>query len=341
MTILYIGQYSTGTTSKMRADELKEILSPHKFSIIDTHEPFFKTPKLLRSLGFRYKKGPLITNTNKYIKNKLNSFSVNTYDLIWVDKAVYITKETTELLKQKTTTLVHFTPDPAFTYHQSRHFVSSLPYYDYVVTTKSYEETYYQDLLSAKKVILTTQGFNPKIHRPNVEIREKIKGVLFIGHCEKERETVLQKLINANIHVSVAGINWEKFTKKNHNNPLLTFLGKGIYGPDYAKTLASYEFSWGALSKWIPELHTTRTFEIPACATALITERNSETSSFFTEAEAIFYNSPEEMITKIKYYQNHKDELKKLIQNGRERVLQDGRDYKTIIKRLLDEMGLV
>src|SRR5690606_8820615 len=109
---------------------------------------------------------------------------------------------------------------------------------------------------------------------------------------------------------------------------------KGIYGPDYAKTLSTYQFSWGALSKWIPELHTTRTFEIPACGTALITERNSETSSFFTEKEAIFYNTPEEMITKIKYYQNNPEKLELLIDKGRARVIKDGRDYKTIIAGL-------
>ena len=37
----------------------------------------------------------------------------------------------------------------------------------------------------------------------------------------------------------------------------------------------------GLLAKWVPELHTTRTFEIPACGTALVTERNSETALVF------------------------------------------------------------
>lgn len=340
MKILYIGQYTNGTTSRMRANQLEEILNPRCFEIIDTHKPFFKTPKIFRSMGFRYKTGPLISNTNLYIIKKLEALSDITFDLIWVDKAVYITKHTTLLLRKKTKKLVHFTPDPAFTFHQSKHFEKALPYYDYAITTKSFEVPYYLHLLPEDKIILTTQGFNPITHKPSVAFPEKTEGILFIGHYEQERATVLQQLINSGINVSIAGINWVNFAKKNKRNPLLTFLGEGIYGTDYAKTLSSYQFAWGALSKWIPELHTTRTFEIPACATALLTERNSETSSFFTEEEVVFYDSIEEMISKIKYYQSNPKMLETLINKGRKRVIDDGNDYKTIIENILQKIGL-
>lgn len=338
MTLLYIGQYTPGTTSKMRADQLNEILNPQRFEIIDTHKPFFKTPKLLRSLGFRYKRGPLVTNTNRFIRKGIETYDIEQFDLIWVDKAVYITKETTALLRKKAKKLVHFTPDPAFTFHQSHHFMASIGYYDYAITTKSYETTHYENHLPKEKIILATQGFNSETHQPQIDYLNKKEGVLFIGHCESERELVLQKLVDADIQVGLAGIKWEKFARRNQNNPSLTYLGKGIYGPDYAKALSTYQFSWGALSKWIPELHTTRTFEIPACGTALITERNVETNSFLNEDEAIFYDSPEEMIERIQYYQNHPDELELLTAKGRERVIRDGRDYRSILDKVLSLM---
>jgi glycosyltransferase involved in cell wall biosynthesis len=340
MNLLYIGQYTSGTTSKMRADQLKEILNPQRFGIIDTHEPFFKTPKLLRSLGFRYKRGPLVANTNRFIQKQLAGYPHEQFDLIWVDKAVYITKETTVLLRQKAKMLVHFTPDPAFTFHQSHHFKASLDYYDFAITTKSFETEYYQKHLPKEKIILATQGFNSETHQPQIDYLKKEEGVLFIGHCENERELVVQKLIDGGIQVILAGIKWEKFVKRNQSNSLLTYLGKGIYGSDYAKALSSYQFSWGALSKWIPELHTTRTFEIPACGTALITERNDETCGFFNEEEAIFYDSPEEMVERIKYFQNHPDELEALTTKGRERVIRDGRDYRRILEGVLERMGI-
>ena len=164
--------------------------------------------------------------------------------------------------------------------------------------------------------------------------------MLFIGHSEKEREIILQLLLHHNIPVVIAGIKWEKFVQKNKNNPNLVYLGKGIYGPDYSKTLSEYQFSWGALSKWIPEKHTTRTFEIPACGTALITERNEETSHFFNEDEAIFYSTPEEMVERILYYQSHPEKLEALTIKGRERVIRDGRDYRNILKGVLEKIGI-
>ena len=116
-------------------------------------------------------------------------------------------------------------------------------------------------------------------------------------------------MIDAGIMVYLAGIKWDAFVNNNKTNIFLNYLGQGIYGDAYVEALSSYHFSWGSISKWIPELHTTRTFEIPACGTALLTERNSETNLFFKDDEVLFYDSMDELIEKIRYYQNHLDEL--------------------------------
>ena len=41
----------------MRAFELKRILNPSIFEVIDTNIPYFETSKMLRSFGFQFKKG--------------------------------------------------------------------------------------------------------------------------------------------------------------------------------------------------------------------------------------------------------------------------------------------
>ena len=340
MNIIYIGQYTEGTTSKMRADQLKSILNSDTFNVIDTHIPFHHTNRFWRSFGFRYKKGILIRNINNYISTELIKIGQKKIDLIWVDKAVFITKNTTEILRRLTSKLVHFTPDPAFTFHISNHFTNSVFLYDFVITTKHYEIELYKKHIQGNKIIYATQGFNKKLHKPLTTFKDKKSGVLFIGHYEKERGEIISKLLNNNINVSLAGIKWEKFANRNNEFKNLTFLGNGVYGNDYSKAISQYQFSWGALSKWIPELHTTRTFEIPACGTALITERNKETSSFFNEDEAIFYDTVDEMIEKIKYFQNHPDKLEQLTIKGTKRVNKDGRDYESILRQVLLEIGV-
>ena len=102
MKCLYIGHYNQGSTSKMRGEYLQQLLPMHDFLTINIDVPINETPRLLRSVGWRYKKGPLIRNINNYIRKVLNgSYS---YELVWIDKGVFIghfLKETLENITLK------------------------------------------------------------------------------------------------------------------------------------------------------------------------------------------------------------------------------------------------
>ena len=334
MKVLYIGQYTLGTTSRMRGEALKAIIRPNIFEVIDTHIPFYKSHVLWRSFAFRYKKGPVINRINTFVLSKISG----TYDVIWVDKAVFVTPKTTALLRSKAAKLVHFTPDPAFTFHKSRLFLKSLPNYDFLVTTKSYELEHYYKYIKTEKVLYATQGFDAKLHKPSKHPFSKKEGFVFIGHYEDQRAVVLEKLLQNDIKITLAGIKWDVFAKKHQNNSNLIYLGDGVYGEDYVKTLQNAKMAWGALSKWVPELHTTRTFEIPACGTALVTERNSETASFFKNSDAIFYNDINDLVKQVKYYMSNNKSLETLTEKGTKTVHRKGKDYKSIIHTLLQQI---
>ena len=332
MKVLYVGQYSDGTTSKMRCKVIQKILKPSIFQVIDANIPFYKTHRLLRSFGFRYKKGPLINNINKYI---IAALKEETYDLIWVDKAVFLTPKTTALLRSRASKLVHFTPDPAFTFHKSKLFLKSLPYYDFLVTTKSYELEHYYKYIKTDKVLYATQGFDAKLHKASKHPFSKKEGFVFIGHYENQRGEVLEKLLQNDIKITLAGIKWNRFAEKHQDNPNLIYLGDGVYGEDYVKTLQNAKMAWGALSKWVPELHTTRTFEIPACGTALVTERNTETQLFFKDDEAIFYTNENDLIEKITFFMNNDKPLEVLTKKGTSRAVTNAYDYNSILNAIL------
>ncbi len=340
-SVLYIGQYQTGSTSRMRGEILQQILKSNEFDVIDTSIPFLGRARLFRSVAFRYKVGPVIKTLNKFILSKLEEFQRSHYDLIWVDKGILLTPSTTQELRELTNKLIHFTPDPSFFYHKSKLFYRSLKQYDFLVTTKSFElNEYTKRVLNSNSVILTTQGFDSKIHKRNTS--KKTGECVFIGHKEKEREELIHLLIRNKIRVTVAGNHWSTFLKKLSNEEKLhcNYLGKGVFGESYSKTIGNHKIALGFLSKWIPELHTTRTFEIPACGTALLTERNAETVRFFGEDEAIFYSSSHEMIEKIKYFLNHEKELNELQRKGTERVVKGGYSYEDILTDILIKIGL-
>ncbi len=336
MKILYIGQYSEGTTSRLRAESLREIVNPDVFDVIDTHIPFYNSPRIFRSIGFRFFRGPLIWQINNYIFNNLK----RAYDVIWVDKATFIQKATTKALSKSCDKLIHYTPDTMFYENQSYHFYKSLPYYDYTITTKSFDWKGYQNFVREEQMLFVPQGYSTKLHYPRNTFEQKEKHVLFIGLYEKHREEMLNLLLENNIPVVLAGKNWDSFVEQNAFTGL-TYLGEGLFKEEYAETISKAMFGLGLVSKRFPELHTTRTFEIPACGTALITERNKETTRYYHENEVLFYSSNQEMVEKICYFMDHTDELKQITERGKQKVNDEGYNYQSQLEWLCEEMGIL
>jgi spore maturation protein CgeB len=331
--VLYVGQYTRGTTSRMRADEISKIIKSTQFDVIDTHIPFFKTNRVFRTLGFRFKFGPLIAAINRYILQKLNSGS---YDLIWIDKGIFITKDTIVLLRERAKRLVHYTPDMAFYDNKSKHFETAINLYDYVITTKSAEIDYYLNYVSKEKLVVTTQGFSKTIHKPYHSFSDKDDSIVFIGLAETYRFEMIEFLIENGIRVKLVGKGWENFIKRHKNNKNLVFIAESIYDENYCKLISLSKFALGLLSKKFPEYHTTRTFEIPACGTALITEKNIETNSFYENDEVIFYSSKEDVLSKINYYIKNNEELEQLSNKGLIKVNDKGFDYYSILHKIIE-----
>jgi spore maturation protein CgeB len=337
LKILYIGQYTEGTTSKMRADALAQILKPNRFQVIDTHIPFYNCHPFWRSLAFRYKRGKLIDQTTEFILNKVNG----SYDAIWIDKGVFIQPKVVKKLKSLTNKLIHYTPDTAFLENQSRFFNQSLKHYDFVITTKSFEEENYLEYIRKDQLLIIPQGFNKELHYPRNTFSEKSNEVVFIGLFEPSRGKIIESLLKNNISVAVAGKKWNAFNQKFGNHKNFRFIGDGLFGEEYAKTISEASFSLGLLSKRFPELHTTRTFEIPACGTALLTEQNKETASFYKADDVIFFKDMPNLISKIKYFLSHPDKLKEVTDKGFDKVQKSGFDYQSQLKEVCNNIGLI
>lgn len=334
---LYIGQFSDGTTSKMRGKALKKLVKPINFEVIDTTVPFSNTSRLWRSIGFRYKMGPLIKAINSYIEENIQA---DYYDVIWVDKAVFITPKLTELLKSRTPKLIHFTPDMAFLENRSKFFTRAITIYDFVITTKTAEEEIYKTYVPKDKLLLMSQGYSKEIHRPYNLFEDKDNSIVFIGLAEQSRFDIAEVVISNNLTLKLVGHGWDKFVKKHKENKNLIYLGKTIHGEAYSKLISSSKFGLGLLSKRFQELHTTRTFEIPACGTALVTERNSELEQFFDDDEVVFFKNHIDMVNKIKFFLKNPDECENLTKKGREKVLHKKFDYESQLFRITKEAGI-
>jgi len=337
MRILYVGRYEDGSTSKMRGEYLKRLLQPAIFKVVNISIPLENTFPFWRSIGWRYKWGPLIKQISDFVDAEFNN---ENYDLIWVDKGLFIKPEIIEKMRKKTPKLIHFTPDPAFLFHQSKLFFNSIKYYDCCVTTKTFEIELYKKA-GAQNVIFCTQGFDPEIHTPEYSFEEKEKSIVFIGHAEPERFELISHLIENGISIHLAGIKWEKLIKKYKHKNNFYFHGKGVYKHEYARLISHSAIGLGLMSKWIPEKHTTRTFEIPACGTCLFSEQNEEIDMLFNEDEIVRFKTKEDLLEKIEMLLAKPQLLKSITDAGYKKVYSAGYDYPTIMKTLVQKIGLL
>jgi len=259
---------------------------------------------------------------------------------VWVDKGIYLWKGTTEHLRRHTKCLVHYTPDTAFYANRSRHFFAAAKYYDLLVTTKSFELEKYTGIVEANRVYLTTQAYDAKLHRQPEHRVKKHSTVVFIGLCEADREDCIEAILAAGVSVRLGGKGWERFVKRNADNPYLHYLGDEIFGEEYVSEYCSASIGLGLLSKRFPELHTTRTFEIPACGTLLATEKTADTERFFEDEEVLFFKDYEELSHRLVTLLKNLRKIEEMSIRGHNRVINGNYDYAAVLSGVLSHLSL-
>jgi spore maturation protein CgeB len=333
MRAVYIGILTPGSTSRMRAEWLRRLRPDWRWDWIDTDPPLLSTSRVWQSLAYRFQMGKAVDRINGAVREGVIGKS---FDLVWVDKAIFLDASTMALIRQSSRRLVHFTPDTAFHANRSRNFERSIRLFDVLVTTKSFEVEEYRQRIHRDTVLLITQGFDPDVHFARAADIDRKSEVVFVGLAEPDRERCLTALLTKEIPVRLAGFGWTRLVERWKGNSLLRFESRAVFGSDYAGLLSGSWIGLGLLSKRFPELHTTRTFEIPACGTILATEANSETEAFFDDDEAIFFKTYEDLADRIKTtLARPTSELARMAARGRGRVVTDGRDYPTILTRVL------
>jgi hypothetical protein len=160
---------------------------------------------------------------------------------------------------------------------------------------------------------------------------------VFVGLAEPDRERCISVLLSRGIPVRLAGFGWDALVRRYRNDSNLMFEGKAAFADDYASLLSQAWIGLGLLSKRFPELHTTRTFEIPACGAVLATEKNEDTMRFFSPDEALFFDDFENLADRITdlFRAGREQELAGMAERGMKRVIQDGRNYETILAAVL------
>jgi spore maturation protein CgeB len=166
-----------------------------------------------------------------------------------------------------------------------------------------------------------------KIHRP-LDI-EKKHDVVVVGGYRGDRVEEIKKLIS-HFNVGVYGGGWEKGGIKSYGNVNgerhVEAINSGLIYISFSKTVAGYNNVKVGL------------FEAAACKKCIITTDFPEVYEYFKKDEEIItYNNTEELIRKISYLLNNKDEIELISKKSYERFLMEHTwrsRWKTVISKI-------
>ena len=280
------------------------------------------------------------TRLNQRVLEKIKNKS---YDVLWVEKALLLKPATLKKIPNAIKKVWCSEDDMFARHNQSYYFKKSLPFYDIVFTTKSYNcDPQELPSLGAKKVIFFSQAYDPTLHCPltlSAEDREKYAAdVGFIGTFEKDRYEKMLFLAKKGIPVRVWGNGWKPCAQAHPN---LHIENQPLYETDYVKAIQATKINLCFLRKINRDLHTSRSIEIPACRAFMLAERTNEHQQLFLENKEVAFfdiHDVNELYQKVAYYLAHDDERNGMAENAYLRCKHSGYSHD---ERLRWMMGIV
>ncbi len=365
MKILFAGQLAEGQTSRMRLAVLEEL--GHTVIPFDSQAGWNALPWARRRIEQKLNLGPTVSHLNQAV---LALAQEHKPYLFWGEKQEYLKPDTLRQLQSWGIRTLHFTPDPYFTlaWKRTRLMDACLPIFDYVICCKQYEMAEYERL--CQRVFYVPLGYAEAIHRPLVPADQRLRAqfssdVCFVGGWDPRRQRMLGALADqVDCDLKIWGYGWdhvrdgqwtprrayrlrmlageEPFEIRRISKLAARLQGSEVYGDVYAWALSGARISVGFLRRICPDQHTTRSFEIPACASLMLADRTDEHQMFFKEGqEADFFSSEEEFLDKVRFYLAHEALRERVALKGYQRCMDSGYSYRARLEVALAGLGLL
>ncbi|WP_334163951.1 CgeB family protein [Phenylobacterium sp.] len=265
------------------------------------------------------------------------------YDLICVIKGLSVRRETLEALRSANphAKLVCWTCDDQFLPHnQTPAFLRAAPAYDMIFTCKSHNVRNRElEGLGFQRVEFLYQAFSEADHHPRPNGASRHRGrVVFIGFAERKRFDYMNFLAANGVEVDVYGTGWDRGPYRAEAHPNLKLHMKPLLGDEYADALSNAAISLCFLRELNRDLHTSRTFEIPACGGFMLAERTGEHAELFREGEeAEFFETKEELLDKVRAYLAAPEQRAQVAKRGYERTRNSDYSYRAMVERIVQQ----
>jgi len=340
MKILFVAELREHARAKQRLLALQD-LGHEVLGISSIAEKDRDRPSLWQRIGWKLGYPIDTANLNQKLPEIAQKFSP---DLIWIEKVLTLYPSTYLKLKEifPNLKIVFYSEDDIFMRHnRSVYLQQSLSLFDLVFTTKP-RNTEELPRLGARRVFCIYQAFDRNFHQSiSLTLEDQVEwgaDVSFVGTFERDRAEEMLYLANNGIKIRIWGNGWQKWQK---SHPNLQTEYRPALSQDFIKVICASKINLNFLRQVNRDRHTSRSLEIPACGGFMLTERTDEHQNLFIEGkEAEFFNSPIELLEKIRYYLSHEPERKAIAKAGQERCAQSGYSHHDRLQVMLAEINL-
>ena len=163
------------------------------------------------------------------------------------------------------------------------------------------------------------------------------RDIVFVGNWFPERGKFFLEFDKYNLDFRIYGAQWEK-DKKIFNKLKHRIVNRYVENPKYSKIIGSAKIAICLLSKENDDDITTRTVEIPAIGTLLLSERTKIQKKILIEnKEAIYFNNVKECAQKCQNLLNNPRRLKSISKKGNLKITKILKPEVTkVIKKILE-----
>jgi hypothetical protein len=339
LKILYVGPAYQGSNGTCWRDAFQEL--GHDVLTVDdeklTPGPQTTAEKVRFRMFGRRPPASQIAAVNDTVTQAARTFQP---DLTFYVKAYYVLPETLEETRRFGLNFAYMNDDMFVPGVATFTFRENIRHMDCILTTKSFSVREYHNA-GAPLAVYVANAYDPRIHypaQPSAAERDLYNGdVAFIGNFHPWKADFLAELARHRdeFHMNIWGLAWSKtrrpdyWTRWGRWKRLQTCLReKPLWCAEMGKAIQANKITLGLLLRDVRDLHTSRSFEIPACGGFMIADRTEEHRMYFEEdREAVYFSSHEELVDKIRFYLAHEERRREIAEAGFQRCMRSNARY--------------
>ncbi len=333
MKILFIGQKKGNSLKRYNAIKFLNKKTEACFT-----EKLHKK-KILNKIFYHISPEIINPYLNLFFKNNVKK----NYDLIFVNNEAYIAKNTLNYLKSRTKKIILYCNDNPFLKRDKmnwRLLKKSLPYFDKIFF-EIHSRLKYSKLNKLKNCISILPQYDKQKDRKyklsNFEKKKFKRDIVFIGNWFPERGKFFLEFEKYNLDFKIYGVQWDKdksvFNKLRHR-----IENRYVENPEYSKIISSAKIAICLLSKANDDDITTRTIEIPAIGSLLLSEETKVQKKILIEnKEAVYFKNADECAQKCKNLLKNPRKIKTISKKGNYKITKILKpEGKNVMKKILE-----